>query len=61
LTDEIIKGMDYGTLTSLTLIPSEGGVFEVTVDGETIHSKAETGKFPPAGSILKRLRMRVEA
>ena len=53
--------MDYGTLTSLTLIPSEGGVFEVTVDGETIHSKAETGKFPPAGSILKRLRMRVEA
>ena len=53
--------MDYGTLIALTLIPSEGGVFEVTVDGETIHSKAETGKFPPAGAILKQLKSRVEA
>ena len=53
--------MDYGTLASLMLIPSEGGVFEVTVDGELIHSKAETGKFPPAGVILKLLKSRVEA
>jgi selenoprotein W-related protein len=61
LTEEIIKGMEYGTLSSVTVIPSEGGVFEVTVDGELIHSKAETGKFPPAGSILQKLKSRVEA
>ena len=61
MTDEIIKSLDYGTLTAVTLILSEGGVFEVTVDGETIHSKAETGKFPPAGAILKQLKSRVEA
>ncbi len=61
MTEEIIKGMEYGTLTSVTLIPSEGGVFEVTLDGETIHSKAESGKFPPPGSIVQQLKQRVEA
>ncbi|MCA1552827.1 MAG: Rdx family protein [Chloroflexi bacterium] len=59
MTDEILKGMEYGTLSSVTLIPSEGGVFEVTVDGETVHSKAETGKFPPAGSVLQLLKQKV--
>lgn len=55
----MIKGMEYGTLAAVTLIPSEGGVFEVTVDGELIHSKQETGKFPPPGSILQKLKERV--
>jgi selenoprotein W-related protein len=59
LTEEIIKGMEYNSLLSLTLIPSEGGVFEVTVDGELIHSKSETGKFPAPGVILAQLKQRV--
>jgi selenoprotein W-related protein len=58
LTEEIVKGMEYGSLLSVTLIPSEGGVFEVTVDGELIHSKNETGKFPAAGTILAQLKQR---
>jgi selenoprotein W-related protein len=58
LTEEIIKGIGYGTLLSLTLIPSEGGVFEVYVDGVLIHSKTETGKFPEAGAILEKLKQR---
>lgn len=33
-------------ITSLELIPSSGGVFEVTVNGEKRYSKKETGKFP---------------
>jgi len=59
LTEEILKGVEYGALTSLTLIPSEGGVFEVIVNGEVIHSKSETGKFPPPGSILSKLKARM--
>ncbi|MCA1553584.1 MAG: Rdx family protein [Chloroflexi bacterium] len=60
MTEEIITGIEYGTLSSLTLIPSEGGVFEVMLDGELIHSKAETGKFPPPGSIVQQLKQRAE-
>jgi selenoprotein W-related protein len=59
LTEEIIKGMEYGSLLSVTLIPSEGGVFEVTVNGELIHSKNETGKFPAPGTVLAQLKKRV--
>ena len=58
MTEEIVKGMEYGSLLSVTLIPSEGGVFEVTVDGELIHSKNETGKFPAAGAVLALLKQR---
>lgn len=31
-------------IASFTLIPSSGGVFEVTVDGKLIYSKKETGR-----------------
>jgi selenoprotein W-related protein len=29
---------------SLTLVPSSGGVYEVTVDGDLVYSKKETGE-----------------
>lgn len=35
---------DY--FASVTLKPSSGGVFEVTVDGKRIFSKLETDRFP---------------
>jgi selenoprotein W-related protein len=41
----------------LELIPSSGGVFEVKVDGELIHSKKETGIFPNLDDLLKTLNM----
>jgi selenoprotein W-related protein len=33
-------------LTSLTLVPSNGGVFEVEVDGKLVYSKLKEGRFP---------------
>jgi len=33
------------------LIPSTGGVFEVTVDGKKIFSKKEINRFPEEGEI----------
>lgn len=37
----------YGEkIKSLTLLPSHGGVFEVWVNGEEVHSKRLTGDFP---------------
>ncbi|MBF0644371.1 SelT/SelW/SelH family protein [Desulfuromonas acetoxidans] len=39
-----------------TLIPSSGGVFEVTVDGTKIYSKKETGQFPVEDDLINSLR-----
>jgi len=41
---------------SLKLIPSGGGVFEVTVNGKTIYSKKATGQFPDPEVIVKVVR-----
>lgn len=32
-----------------------GGVFDVVVDGRTIYSKSETGRFPEPDEILSQL------
>ena len=39
-------------IDNFNLIPSSGGVFEVTVDGEKIYSKNETGEFPDEETIV---------
>jgi selenoprotein W-related protein len=33
-------------ITSLKLVPSKGGCFEVSVNGDLIYSKLATGQFP---------------
>lgn len=35
----------------LTLIPSAGGCFEVSLNGKLIYSKLQTGEFPTAGQV----------
>ena len=41
---------------SLELIPSKGGVFEVTVNNEKVYSKEETGLFPKTEDILEKMQ-----
>ena len=43
-------------IRALTLVPSNGGVFEVTVNGQKVHSKLATGEFPEPDVILKAVR-----
>jgi len=44
----------YGTtVKELTLIPSGGGVFEVTKDGKLIFSKKKLGRHAEEGEILQ--------
>lgn len=38
-------------IASLTLIPSDGGVFEVDVDDARIYSKAQTGRHAQPGEV----------
>jgi len=44
----------YGTaIEEFVLIPSGGGVFEVTKNGKLIFSKKQTGRFPELGEIIR--------
>jgi selenoprotein W-related protein len=38
------------------LIESSGGVFEVVVDGNLVHSKKRTGSFPDEARLVEEIR-----
>ncbi len=43
-------------LTRLVLIPSDGGRFEISVNGKQVYSKLATGRFPEFAEIQKFLK-----
>jgi selenoprotein W-related protein len=43
-------------VSALELVPSYGGVFEVSRDGQKVFSKKETGRFPEWDEIHAALR-----
>jgi selenoprotein W-related protein len=43
-------------VSELTLVPSRGGVFEVTVDDELVYSKKATGRHAEHDEVLARVR-----
>lgn len=45
-------------VTSLEVIPSRGGVFEVTVDGDLVFSKKSLGRHAQAGEVMDAIRSR---
>jgi selenoprotein W-related protein len=54
LTDRIL-GTYKQKVQSLTLIPSRGGCFELTVDGQLVYSKLQTGEFPDERKLVAQL------
>lgn len=50
-----MKGED---IAGLRLVPSSGGVFEVTVGGKKIFSKKDLGRHAEEGEILSALEAR---
>lgn len=42
-------------ITSLEIVPSGGGRFEIDVDGKQIYSKLDTGQFPEEAAILQKI------
>ena len=44
---------------SLKLVPSGGGAFEISVNGQKIYSKLETGEFPDFNAILKSVKAKL--
>lgn len=47
-------------IASLTLIPSDGGVYEVEVDGQLIYSKKETGRHAQEGEVEKLFAAKIK-
>lgn len=47
-------------LDQVVLIPSDGGRFEISVDGELIYSKLETGAFPDEQEIVDEIDARMQ-
>jgi selenoprotein W-related protein len=43
-------------IRSLRLVPAGGGRFEITVNGQKLYSKLETGSFPDPETILRQVR-----
>jgi len=55
LTDKLITELK-GKIKKLVLIPSDGGRFEVSINGKQIFSKLETGRFPEYQEIRKQIK-----
>ena len=54
LADQILKKLKT-QVQSLEIIPSMGGVFEVSLNGDLIFSKKESGRFPETSEIMGAL------
>lgn len=46
-------------LGEVALVPSEGGIFEVRLDGVRIFSRAEAGRFPESKELKQAIRDRI--
>jgi len=59
LAGGLLKDYEH-VIESVTLIPSDGGRFEVSVNGELIYSKLQTKRHAEAGEIINLIHKMVE-
>ena len=59
LAGGLLKDYEH-VIESVTLIPSDGGRFEVSVNGELIYSKIQTKRHAEAGEIINLIHKMVE-
>jgi len=59
LAEELLKNYEH-VIETLTLVPSDGGRFEVSVNGQLIYSKLKTNRHPEAGEILNSIAKMVD-
>ena len=58
LTDELLKHYEH-LVEEIKLIPSDGGRFEVSVNGQLLYSKLETRRHAEPGEVLRLVRKMV--
>ncbi len=52
---EILREFE-ADIETITIIPSDGGRFEVTVNGKLIYSKLQTGRHVNQGELVQLIR-----
>jgi len=55
LTGELLNNFEP-EIESLILVPSDGGRFEVTVNGKLIYSKLQTSRHTETGEVVGLIR-----
>jgi len=56
--DELLKHYEH-LIEIITLVPSDGGKFEVSVNGRLVYSKLETHRHAEPGEVLGLVRKMV--
>ena len=59
MTDELLKELE-SNIEALTIIPSDGGRFEVKVNDSLIYSKLQTKRHAESGEVLGLIREKFE-
>jgi selenoprotein W-related protein len=60
---DLTKALMYefgARLSAIEIIPWESGTFEVSVDGELVHSMKREGGFPEHASVRSAVRARLD-
>ena len=57
--DELLKQFEH-VIESVGLIPSDGGKFEVSVNGNLIYSKLETHRHAEPGEVVRLVNKIIE-
>lgn len=55
LTAELMKEFEF-KIESFSLVPSDGGTFEVSVNGDLVYSKLQTNRHAEPGEVAGLLR-----
>jgi len=55
LAEELLKNYEH-MIEGLTLVPSDDGRFEVTVNGQLLYSKLQTHRHAEPGEVLGLVR-----
>lgn len=50
-----------GLLAAVEVVPGEGGIFDVHLDGELVFTKAMLGSYPEPDDVIGYLRERLAA
>jgi selenoprotein W-related protein len=54
LAEDILND-HWKTIDRVALVPSSGGVFEITLGDTLIYSKKQTGKFPEPEQVMQQI------
>ena len=59
LVDDLLKQFEH-VIESVALVPSDGGKFEVSVNGTLIYSKLQTHRHPDPGEVVRLVNKIIE-